>query len=230
SSIHWREAWKYGERAFRYCQHDIGHAVATVRYAAAALGWKAKLLDASDATIADVLGLAREQELSGLDEGDREHPATLLLVGPDCSHGKRRSARLEIADIKNVVNSGTWTGRPNALSSDHIRWPAIDVVAQATWRPEGTTPSDSNVPATQEFTAPRIFNKDLGESKRLLAVGVIQQRRSAVALDDSTSIPSQTFYGMLDRLLPRSGIAPWDVLAWPPHVHCGILMHRVDGL
>ena len=24
SSIHWREAWKYGERAFRYCQHDIG--------------------------------------------------------------------------------------------------------------------------------------------------------------------------------------------------------------
>ena len=26
SSIHWREAWKYGERAFRYCQHDIGHA------------------------------------------------------------------------------------------------------------------------------------------------------------------------------------------------------------
>src|ERR1019366_5544005 len=27
SSIHWREAWKYGERAFRYCQHDVGHAI-----------------------------------------------------------------------------------------------------------------------------------------------------------------------------------------------------------
>ena len=24
TSIHWREAWKYGERAFRYCQHDLG--------------------------------------------------------------------------------------------------------------------------------------------------------------------------------------------------------------
>ena len=24
SSIHWREAWKYGERAYRYCQHDAG--------------------------------------------------------------------------------------------------------------------------------------------------------------------------------------------------------------
>src|SRR5579884_61074 len=27
SSVHWREAWKYGERAYRYCQHDIGHAI-----------------------------------------------------------------------------------------------------------------------------------------------------------------------------------------------------------
>jgi hypothetical protein len=27
SSIHWREAWKYGERAFRYCQLDMGHAI-----------------------------------------------------------------------------------------------------------------------------------------------------------------------------------------------------------
>ena len=26
TSITWREAWKYGERAFRYCNHDVGHA------------------------------------------------------------------------------------------------------------------------------------------------------------------------------------------------------------
>ena len=45
SSIHWREAWKYGERAYRYCQHDVGHALAAVRYAAAALGWRATLLE-----------------------------------------------------------------------------------------------------------------------------------------------------------------------------------------
>lgn len=45
SSILWREAWKYGERAFRYCQHDTGHALGTMRFAAAALGWKLRLLD-----------------------------------------------------------------------------------------------------------------------------------------------------------------------------------------
>ncbi len=26
-SVHWREAWKYGERAYRYCQHDAGQAL-----------------------------------------------------------------------------------------------------------------------------------------------------------------------------------------------------------
>ena len=38
TSIHWREAWKYGERAFRYCQHDLGHAIAAIAIAAASSG------------------------------------------------------------------------------------------------------------------------------------------------------------------------------------------------
>ena len=46
TSIHWREAWKYGERAFRYCQHDLGHAIAAVSIAAALVGWRAALLPA----------------------------------------------------------------------------------------------------------------------------------------------------------------------------------------
>ena len=44
TSIHWREAWKYGERAFRYCQHDMGHAIAAVRLAASMAGCDARLL------------------------------------------------------------------------------------------------------------------------------------------------------------------------------------------
>jgi hypothetical protein len=106
SSIHWREAWKYGERAFRYCQHDIGHAIATVRYAAAVLGWKAKLLDVSDAAISDVLGLAREEDFSGIDEADREHPAATALT---------RVPRLILNPVR-CGNSGAWAGLPNVLS------------------------------------------------------------------------------------------------------------------
>ncbi len=40
TSIHWREAWKYGQRAYRYCQHDAGHAIGAVSIAAAGLGWQ----------------------------------------------------------------------------------------------------------------------------------------------------------------------------------------------
>ena len=64
SSIHWREAWKYGERAFRYCQHDVGHAVGTLRFAAAALGWKLCLLDRVD-TMSQLLELNRNGDYTG---------------------------------------------------------------------------------------------------------------------------------------------------------------------
>ncbi len=38
TSIFWRESWKYGERAYRYCCHDLGHAMMSVLLAARALG------------------------------------------------------------------------------------------------------------------------------------------------------------------------------------------------
>src|SRR6058998_1262059 len=58
SSVHWREAWKYGERAFRYCQHDVGHAIGSARIAAETLGWRILLLDGlADDTVAALLGV-----------------------------------------------------------------------------------------------------------------------------------------------------------------------------
>jgi len=36
--IAWREAWKYGDRAYRYCLHDIGHAWQSLTLAARAMG------------------------------------------------------------------------------------------------------------------------------------------------------------------------------------------------
>src|ERR1043166_8537333 len=84
SSVHWREAWKYGERAFRYCQHDVGHAIAAVRYAAATLGWSALLLDSlADDEVAATLGLDRIEDFAAALLHDREYPDTLILVSPE---------------------------------------------------------------------------------------------------------------------------------------------------
>ena len=69
SSIHWREAWKYGERAYRYCQHDTGHALGALRYAAATLGWSVELLaEWSDDDIAKLLGLNRTDDFIPLEQ------------------------------------------------------------------------------------------------------------------------------------------------------------------
>src|ERR1700730_12788150 len=39
TSIAWREAWKYRDRAYRYCLHDIGHAWQALTLAARAIGY-----------------------------------------------------------------------------------------------------------------------------------------------------------------------------------------------
>src|SRR5436190_7037704 len=181
SSIHWREAWKYGERAFRYCQHDIGHAIASVRYAAAALGWTARMIDASDSAVADILGLSRKESFSGIAEADHEHPGTLLLVGPGSV------APVDLEGLRNLLKVGTWTGHANPLSPDHVPWPVIDVAAEATWRTESSLLRDSRLESAA-------LPSESSESSQFSAVKIIRQRRSAVALDDSTSIPAKTFY------------------------------------
>jgi len=231
SSIHWREAWKYGERAFRYCQHDAGHAIATVRYAAASLGWSARLIaDASDAAIAAVLGLDRPESFSAIAEEDREHPDTLLLVGPSHSFGdSEESEGIDIAKLRDVLSEGAWAGRANSLSSAHVRWPAIDAVAKATWQEDGagTTRRPGDTVLVDTFPA---WPDRPAVSSHINAARLIRQRRSCLALDGTTSISAGTFYVMLDRLLPRAGVPPWDVWPWPLHLHCGIFVHRVRGL
>src|SRR6516225_5553962 len=108
SSIHWREAWKYGERAFRYCQHDAGHAMAAVRYAAAALGWSALLLDAfSDDEVAALLGLDRAADFAGMDPHDREHPDALVLVS-----ARRVSTPPPVLPVA-TIRVGQWAGQAN---------------------------------------------------------------------------------------------------------------------
>src|SRR6185295_1930264 len=38
TTIAWREAWKYRDRAYRYCLHDMGHAWEALALAARAMG------------------------------------------------------------------------------------------------------------------------------------------------------------------------------------------------
>ena len=211
SSIYWREAWKYGARAFRYCAHDCGHAIAAVAYAAAALGWRTRCLAApGDADVARLLGLDRDADFAG---AEREAPDCLLWVGTGGPPTADALAR--------AVGGAQWSGAANALSPAHVEWREIDRVHAATLRPR--------TPLAPRF-APRGAPLQRTPALDLSAATITRQRRSAVDFDGVTAIDAEAFYAMLDPLVPRAGVPPWD--AWPhaPRVHLALFVHRVTGL
>lgn len=213
SSIHWREAWKYGARAYRYCQHDVGHAIAALRYAAAALGWRAQLLEAwGDDDIARLLGLDHDGDFT---DAERESPDALLWIGHEAAGPAPNVLDQALSDVR-------WHGQANRLSPSHRHhWPAIDEVEAAARKP-GTPPrAPAACPALPPLPA---------APTALPAAALIRQRRSAVAFDGRTGIPAEVFFGMLDALLPRPQVPPWDALPWPPRVHPVFFVHRVEGL
>ena len=221
SSVHWREAWKYGERAFRYCQHDAGHAVATMRVAAAALGWGWVLLDGtSDGAIGALLGISRSDDYG---TAEREEPELLALVTPGGA-----SPRLPNALTTGSI-SAQWCGRANTLSPEHgAMWPVIDGVAQATRR-SGSPPireDFSGFPTQEELFGVPVRQGLLTAEKAILG------RRSAVAMDGSTAISQEVFFRMLARLMPTQGgrSLPWDAIPWRPRIHLGLFVHRVVGV
>ena len=221
SSVHWREAWKYGERAFRYCQHDAGHAVATMRVAAAALGWGLVLLDGtSNGAIGALLGISRSDDYG---TAEREEPELLALVTPGGA-----SPRLPNALTTGSI-SAQWCGRANMLSPEHgALWPVIDGVAQATRR-SGSPPireDFSGFPTQEELFGVPVRQGLLTAEKAILG------RRSAVAMDGSTAISQEVFFRMLARLMPTQGgrSLPWDAIPWRPRIHLGLFVHRVVGV
>ena len=223
SSVHWREAWKYGERAFRYCQHDVGHALAALRIAAAAVGWTLTLLPgmASD-NISRLLGLDRNEDFEG---AEREEPELLAVVTP----GQPPSVphRLNLAAFDG--GAVRWQGRANALSVEHgVEWPVIDEVAHATRRVSEASIAEDRV----DFVSDGELAKVSGSTAGITAERVILGRRSAVAMDGLTSIAQTTFFRMLARLMPTLDhrAMPWDAVTWRPRIHLGLFVHRVDGL
>jgi len=214
SSIQWREAWKYGERAYRYCQLDSGHAIAALRYAAAALGWQVNVLDnCSDAQISSLLGLDRSEDFG---KAEAEHPDVLLQISI-----ANETTEVDLDKLLAASSAGKWHGKANVLSEQHMyQWPIIDKVSQAAEKP--VTPT-TQAPAHSLPTP-------LTSPCQIEAATLIRRRRSAQAFDGKTHISSEQFYRMLDMTLPRHDIAPWDSTPWTDNINLLLFVHRVDGI
>jgi SagB-type dehydrogenase family enzyme len=205
SSIHWREAWKYGERAFRYCQLDLGHVLAALSYAAALHGWRPRLMGMDSAAVASCLGLDRAVDYKGV-EG--EEPEVIVALEADA--------------VSQMNLDWKWQhleGKPNLLDPRPLyQWPVIGEVAEAT---RGAPPQASVTPVhsatlqAAEDTVP--------------ASEIILRRRSAQAFDGVSVMPNVVFKRMLTGLLP-GGSPVWELWPHTPRVHPVLMVHRVEGI
>ncbi|MDP3539996.1 MAG: SagB/ThcOx family dehydrogenase [Azonexus sp.] len=217
SSIMWREAWKYGERAFRYCQLDVGHAIGALSYSAALLGWEVVPLAINGEELRHCLGLDRPEDFppSRYNFTETEEPEILLaLRGPGLNAPPAAEA------LNNWLNAAIWQGKPSRIDpSPGYRWPVIDQVAVAS-RETVFAPEPLHI-ASLPPLAPHPTTAG--------AAAIIRQRRSAQRFDPRQTLPKASFYRLLDALLPRPEL-PWLSQLTPPRIHLLLFVLRVDGL
>lgn len=105
SSIAWREAWKYRDRAYRYCLHDIGHAWQALVLAARSVGCESR-----------AVGCFPDDEVAAFCRFSVDEWPMLIVA----LHGA--SIPLAERDASETVWFG---GEPNRLSKEEIPYPLI---------------------------------------------------------------------------------------------------------
>lgn len=214
TSIHWREAWKYGERAFRYSQLDIGHAIASLSYAAACLGWEVQMCDGvSDADIAACLGIDRREDFVEREGENAEcflRLKTRILDTGVCDHSL----------LSGTAKSSVWDGRADTLSQSHFyRWSVIDEVCPATEKP---------ATVAKPWKSPK---GQLPMLKRYIpACRIIRQRRSAQQFNAKAGDLAFSDFRRLMSALQPSAKPPFTAWNESPQVNPVVFVHRVAGL
>ncbi|MCG7897258.1 MAG: SagB/ThcOx family dehydrogenase [Candidatus Thiodiazotropha weberae] len=213
SSIAWREAWKYGERAYRYVQLDIGHAIGALAYSAAALGCCLQRLPVSRGELAKLLGLDRQEDFK---DAEDEYPDLIfrLQEQPDPTADSSRADEIELP------TTSQWHGNANRLSQQPSHhWPLIDELEQ----PLMACPPCRQAPLEESIPAPAsVPDQPIHQ--------IILQRRSAQAFNGKSILQQSHFYQILDHCLPRAIEQPWKSWPYQPRIHLLLFVHRVEGL
>ncbi|GAB3377062.1 SagB/ThcOx family dehydrogenase [Azotobacter armeniacus] len=220
TSVMWREAWKYGERAFRYCQLDTGHAAGALRYAAAALGWRlAEQAHIGSDTLARLAGIDRLAEFPARKRAETElEEAEILLAA---SFSAAAPAPLASTELQALAEHAEWHGVASTIDRHPMyRWPAIAQVAAATRRVDGAVQPAAALPVA----VPRAPGEAAKPVQALLG-----ERRSAQRFDRQHVMTQAQFASILARLQPAAGL-PWDVFGEVPRMALVLFVARVEGL
>ena len=220
NSIPWREMWKYGERAFRYCQHDVGHALLCLSAAAACLGWRATLVPGvSPGALERLCGADRQTG------PEREYGDCLVLIGPGPADEVIVASLPAMLDELAQGQDGTpCHGTPNTLSAQHQNWPLVDQVLAASSAPVVSDGAGSARTATGESA-----RAEEAASRQRDALELIRERRSAVAMDGRSAMSAADFQRLCRALLPGHPLLE-GIMATRPQVSLLLFVHKVEGL
>lgn len=214
STIFWRESWKYGERAFRYCQLDTGHALAALIFAARLNDWHLTVLGGvADSQIERLLGF--DQTLWHPNED--EVAELMCWISPQPIDD---AAACDVAaEQLRQFAAMTFFGNPAPLSPKAGAWPIIEQAASA-----------SEKGPTHE-TAPSLADRRLTFAESgLTAAAVIRRRRSAVRFDPHRSIDAGTLKEILGRTIACRHMPPFNGAPVLQQVEAVVFVHRVRGL
>ena len=210
SSIYWRESWKYGARAFRYCMLDLGHALAAVGEAACCLGWTLSLQeDMGTDDLARILWNGPDNVTDGL--SGKEHPDLMLALFSD---GISQGLEESLASIAGIETEPL-SLRPNILSPGIVPWQEIDMVSEA-----------AKKPLTRDVYS-REAAYDVSEDVPGQYCQLLRRRRSAQAMDGRTTMPLESFQAILKAMMPERAKPG---LPWRPQVNPVLFVHRVEEM
>jgi SagB-type dehydrogenase family enzyme len=219
STLHWRETWKYGSRAFRYCALDTGHAAGAIAYAASVLGWSASRRFVPTDALDSLLGLDR-MENDALPE-EREHSELLLEIDLRAKEAVPEGDRVKAVFDFTVAR---WHGVASPIAPGAVRpWP---MVADAL-RHSAFTDLD---PAGLEISTPDLKTLDQRRERNVPPVDIILRRRSAQRFDpNGPMLPNATLQRILRATIP--GVrSPWEAIVAKSRVHFAVFVQRVEGL
>jgi nitroreductase len=161
TSIAWREAWKYRDRAYRYCLLDIGHAWQSLALAARAIGCESH----AEGRFPD------DETAESLRLNGDEWPMLVVSIRGSIPMGNA------------ATRENMWfNGRANQLSESRIPYPLIDQIHRATKLPKDSTAQPAPA-GSGDIKLPPPASSDLSFGD------VARTRRSALDFTGDGSMP-----------------------------------------
>jgi SagB-type dehydrogenase family enzyme len=204
TSIAWREAWKYRQRAYRYCLHDIGHAWQALALSARSMGCEAFALGQfPDDNVARLCRF----------EAD-EWPMLMVQV---------RGASIPLCDpVPAPVDPIIWYGgQANRLSDQTIVYPEIEAIHQATKLSTAPTPVDPAPTGTGRATLPTPASSTCSFGE------VVRMRRSALDFMGGLQSMSSPQLSAILAAASQPLIADFGAACF---IQLYLYVHRVSGL